>query len=461
MAYDPNKKERASDNPYDAVVGGGRAEARGDGPPQAASAQALEGGNAGPTASGHVNFDQIFNANLGTSKREAGKIQQGAERKGQAVQGGVTGLQGQFDAATRTGAATPNQAQQNWAWQPNTGVVKPKLISGTSRGDTGTAGATDTDTTSTITERQPGLQPGESMGMGADGKYHRVSYDPNTGERREGPEVSEDQFLDWQDMLDGKRDRPAGPAQNPGVGGLTGPGGQGHLGLGATPEEFQKGIEEGAAQKYGGPGSLSDLDGYDQLLADAAGIQDEAQTLGMGNAGLQARGMNQLDAALVGGAGRKGFEDISQKYGGLKSELQKANEASIPVADAARKQATDAAAAYQALLNERGDFDKRVAADEADVKRINKSNDEAMEGLNDPAQSGSAFPQELDSPEEFGQLYRDFGLSGDDNGRMSDEDYEIFQAIGPLTDEDRAALARMTADERRAWFEQRRKERKV
>lgn len=448
MAYDPNKKERPDENPYDAVVGGGLAQASGN-VPQALSAQPLEGGNAGPTASGHVNFDQIFNANLGTSKREAGKIQQGVENRGQAVQGGITGLQGQFDAATRTGASGPDQSQKNWAWRPNTGVEKPKLISGTSRGDASQG------TTDTITERQQPFGAGESIGKGADGKYHRISYDPDTGERREGPEVSEEEFLEWDDMLDGKRDRPGGPA----------PGANNNNPDQQNPElsdaELRKQIEEGAKQSYGGPGSLSELEGYDQLLRDAAGIQDEAQTLGLGNAGLQARGMNQLDAALVGGAGRKGFEDIAKKYSNSAADLRKANEASIPIADAARKQKADAAAAYQALLNERGDFDKRVAADEADVKRINKANDEAMEGLNDPPKPGGAFPEELDSPEEFGQLYRDFGLSGDDNGRMSDEDYEIFQAIGPLTDEDRAALAKMTASERRAWFEQRRKERKV
>lgn len=393
MAYDRNKNERQSDNPYDDVVGGARAFARGDAP-QASFAQPLEGGNAGPTASGHVNFDQIFNANLDTSKREAGKIQHAAEEKGKAVQSGTSKLQQDFATATRTGAlGGPNGAQQLWASGAKTGVIQPKkVVSSYIASDAAKAAPLPTPKGSDTkqvggyeiyvgnpfdkqnerpeggpqsgeTVRNEGLDSGDFLYKDRDGNTRRASYDAD-GNMVEGPVLSPEEVAAWQaQFLAGKE--------------------QGGAPSGPTPDEIRRQVEAGAAQEYGGPGSLSDLDPYDQLLRDAIAAQDEAQSLGQGNAGLEARGLNQLDAALLGGAGRRGFEDIARNYGGVKSTLQQANAASKGIADAERTRREQDAEAYQALLDE---YEGRVSTDQAKADARAKKN----EAVSDKAKKRAA-----------------------------------------------------------------------
>jgi hypothetical protein len=58
-------------------------------------------GNSGPSVTGFVNFDRIYNANEATAKRDAGKMSTQAQTAAQKAQGGLAGLQGQFSSQSK------------------------------------------------------------------------------------------------------------------------------------------------------------------------------------------------------------------------------------------------------------------------------------------------------------------------------------------------------------------------
>ena len=223
---------------------------------------ALANSSSGPTASGHVNFDQIYNANAGTSARKASQLQGMAGAKGMAARTGMQAASNQFGQMARAGTVQgPTGAQQAFA------------ASG--------AGST---------QANPNV--------------------PNVGQQAANPR---------------------GPN---------------------TSDPMYQQLQAGAAGQYSGPDSLSDMGVYEKLLKDAGEAQDLSTSLASGNEGIQAQGLNQLDAALVGGAGRRGFAELGKQYGNLKGDLDKANQDSIGVADAAKQKSADAAAAYRALLED-------------------------------------------------------------------------------------------------------------
>lgn len=126
MAYQEKKpKDRADTlgadqrpNPYDAMTGPTLQTApvgfspdfsgvTGAQPP----AGALPGSSGGPSATGHVNFDQVYNANAGVAQRESEKARSAAEGKAKAAQQGLTGAQNQFQGAVKAGSVASPTAQ--------------------------------------------------------------------------------------------------------------------------------------------------------------------------------------------------------------------------------------------------------------------------------------------------------------------------------------------------------------
>lgn len=119
MAYDANKPKNRKNgdpegNPYESMLGGGSSGSIAS-PPRAttmspdyaasqapASPEMMNAG--GPTATGHVNFDQLYNANAGVAQRESAQRANAAEAAGQKAVAGRTGAQQGFQQAQRTGA---------------------------------------------------------------------------------------------------------------------------------------------------------------------------------------------------------------------------------------------------------------------------------------------------------------------------------------------------------------------
>lgn len=447
MAYDPKQREE-KENPYAALAGHDVGSPIPDSMrPATASAAPLPGGEAGPTSTGHVNFDQIYNANAGTAAREANKLQTSARMQGQAVRTGVMGAQDQFGQAVRTGAmGGPNQSQQNWAKYGKTGSdpLQQKQVTSAAQGDAVT---------------------------GKQGAY------TETGQGLASPSY-EDMIAQGWKLENGTWYPPGGASGNPD-----------DLNPELSDEALKQQVEAGAGQTYGGPNALSDLGQYEQLLQDATAAQDNANALGKGNAGLQAKGLNQLDAALLGASGRRGFEDIAKDQSNLKGELGAANLASMGVADAEKKQREQDAAAYQGLL---GEYGGRVASDQAEVDKMNKRSDQVIangtaadEGRkkfkeymgaarNESSDTLSNVRNQLHdvanmiSPSEWiaegvgGQGLVDFGTNGlspmssNNKGNVSDvwteDDYDVWAS---MSDEDWAEFAHRNDKGKREFIDER------
>jgi hypothetical protein len=136
MAYVP-KKQRPDDeqnrpdrNPYDALTSGGTALS--GAPlsstpsltgPGATTAGAMANANpgpdrmadSGPTATGYVNFDRLYNANAGVADREAKSRQASTASKAGAAQAGLAGAQGKFNAGL-TGSANGGPSADDAAY---------------------------------------------------------------------------------------------------------------------------------------------------------------------------------------------------------------------------------------------------------------------------------------------------------------------------------------------------------
>lgn len=142
-------------------------------------------------------------------------------------------------------------------------------------------------------------------------------------------------------------------------------------------------------QTYTGPDSLSGVASYQDLAkktADAqakvggTGTEGGLQTLlkdQYGSNGDYSKGANSMDAALVGATGRKQFENLRSKYGGLTQALEGANTASAGVANAARTSTAAAATRYgaDADAEDKRKADASAKAD-ADATRQHQEADE-------------------------------------------------------------------------------------
>lgn len=123
---------------------------------------------------------------------------------------------------------------------------------------------------------------------------------------------------------------------------------------------------------YGGPSSMADQRGFQDLTqkvsqaqgrVDASGTGYGRQALmqdSFGKSGQYTPGQSAFDSAMVGGVGGRRFHELSQKYGGLRGELDAANKAS---GDLAANAAANAETAKQSWLT--GETQKRAAEEAA------------------------------------------------------------------------------------------------
>jgi hypothetical protein len=271
----------------------------------------------------------------------------------------------------------------------------------------------------------------------------------------------------WAQYGDGVQEAPIRPAPGTEI-------------LQPSNSDIQNEITAGANNAgYGGPNALSALDAYGQLTQDTGAAQQGIGAL-QSNEGLQGLGMNQTDAALLGGAGRSQFAKLGDQYGGLQKDLDSANTASIGQADAARSQTDAAKAAYQGLLDQRAQTDQ-AATDKA------KSDADAVQaaigaaGGIDPLGGGVKYPGLHDTKTDssghtvWGDDVNDNFLKqvgyGDDfnkasdisgpmpkdfskwfNVSMTDADY----VVGNMTETDWAkyqTAAKSGPDAMKAWFD--------
>lgn len=114
MAFDANKRDQrsatedgwkgsahANRNPYESLASDAAPSPSATGAPGAS--ESFRPGYSGGTATGHVNFGDIYNANAGTAQREAGRLQNNVQQKAQKAQQGLAGAQSAFGEQVRTG----------------------------------------------------------------------------------------------------------------------------------------------------------------------------------------------------------------------------------------------------------------------------------------------------------------------------------------------------------------------
>lgn len=387
----------------------------------------------GKTATGFVNFGDVYQANAGAAQQGTKGLQTSAQQQGQKAVNGRTGAEGQFENATRTGSVqAPTQGQQDWAKWGSTGVVQPKKVTGAqfNANDDKSHNGTTTQQQS-VTEQNQGLNGGEQPLIGDGGV----------------PVVAPSQSYD-----------------------------QSH----ASDEEAA--VRAGAAGSYTGPNSLSDMQQYGQLAQDSAAAQDYATALASGNQGLEGMGMNATDAALLGAAGRPGFTRAGQQYGHLSSQLADANTQSQGIANSARSQSDADTAQYQGLLDEYGG---RQSADQSQADAANSQSDAIVQNAHNRADQKGAYGDYLANKDQFRDTLHTIARATDATddidgggtglvakstnaispqsatnegnvwGGWHDDDADVWSS---MSGSDWGAFNGMSDEQKRQWIEQRKKQ---
>lgn len=250
----------------------------------------------GPTTTGHVNFDSIYNANSGTAANMANQIGNQVQGDVQGAKKGLANMQQQYLQATNAGAGHgPTGDQIAWARGQAGGSTAPA--------QTNPVGQKLTSTIGPQTQESPGLQSSPTRNAKA----------PNRDSAMQAPNGDQS---------------------------------------GA--------IQAGAAQKYGGPNNLQQMNGYGGLLdqytkanAELGAVGSNSGLQGMfdqQNAGPYIEGGSKLNAALTGQAGRPDFAKLQQMNQGFGNQLGSAVENSQGISAAAKNKSQQNAQAYQGLL---------------------------------------------------------------------------------------------------------------
>lgn len=449
MAYDTNNREKDDGTePYQALTQepAGMTASAASTPSLPGQAGASGPQGVGKTATGFVNFGDVYQANAGAAEQGAKRLQTSAQQKAGTFQQGLTGAARGFNDQVHTGSQTgPTQQQQDWAKYGQTGVQHGKVVTGAQLNPDDGKAHTGAHQQQSVTEQQQGLEGGEQPLIG---NPDLPPGDPNQTSVEAPSQV-----------YDRENDAAAQAAQ-------------------------EAAVRSGAAGGYSGPDSLSsDSDAYLKLATEAADAQDYATALGSGNQGLEGMGMNATDAAMLGAAGRPDFARLAQRYGNMKGELEQVNNVSQQTANDARQQSQDAASAYQSLLdqhegrktdeqaqedaaqqrsdaiygNAQGDADKKAAFQ--DYLHGGTEGDHARNTIHD---IGKAI-----SPSEW--VTGDAGLvnlgtnaispmsstnTGNVWGGWSDSDGDVW---GSMTDSDWADFAKLSDAGKHQWIEERRK----
>lgn len=254
------------------------------------------------TSSGFISFDRVMAANKDAAKKSAEKVAGGLAQKGQQARQGV------------------QQASQAFGQQVQAGMP---------------------------TYLQPGVP--QKPAQQSTGKAAADPYAPVAQQQAKGVATP-------QSPQQAKGSAPSGYAVGTG---------QGYL----SPEQ----AAQMAQAKYTGPEAMSDSAGWEDLLGSSREAQRQAAMTGQrdalgglqGDAGLQtlleeqvsgpySKGESRFDAALLGRAGRRDFDALSDEYGDLLGETQRADEASRAMAGEARGRVESEAAQAKAALDKYG-----------------------------------------------------------------------------------------------------------
>lgn len=380
MAYEVKPKESSQQNHqlederrnnagiYDSVV-------YGDFNPSASSA--AMGGAGGPTPTGHINFDQLYNANAGVAAREATQLQAGAAKKAQDARYGLLGAQRQFNQQSRTGTVgDPTAQQRQWAAHGDTGVRTGKVVQSahfTPSGQTNVYGPTKhLNLPKNDIEGAVVLHSGaRGVADVADKKQDDVlaanADDTNhVTESNEGLTSSVTRYSGGDTPDDPTDDAFYDTSNDPAL---------------------EAAVRSGAAGEYTGPDSLADLSVYNKLLSDTVATSDEINAL-QGNAGISGMVGGPLNGALIGAAGRPGFSKLKSQYGDLNKTFDDATVASARQADIARGASSNAAKAYQDLLDE---YEGRQGTEQKAAAEVKGKSDQVIKKAHLTAQQKSAF----------------------------------------------------------------------
>lgn len=245
-----------------------------------------------------------------------------------------------------------------------------------------------------------------------------------------------------------------------------------------TESEWRSNLEAGANKGYTGPDALSGMDEYLKLAQDTEAAQQAINN--------PTTGLNQMDAALLGAAGRPRYAELQQQYGNLKGDLDAANTASAAQGKAAADASKTGENEYSRLLS---DYDTEKAREAAyaaahqtppapsvgpggvatlgqaadstagqDFSHVGTQEyeDQAKTDLN-PATYGARSD---DANYNMG-LYKTFsGTSNDDaiqrsQGATWNEKFHnwVESQVGPVTPAEWSDLESMTPEQQKAWFD--------
>lgn len=273
---------------------------------------AAPSGVAGDSGSSFVNWERYQNANRDSAQNSANTVADSVQGTANTAAGGLSGLINQFNegvgAATGSGPTPGAQVQTAMG-----GVV------------TSAPGASRTPA------------PGQMNGGGQNPAPAPVAQTPN---RSSGG------------LSDPNAPAPAQPTTPAAGGPLT-----------------REDLVTGSQQQYRGPTSLAQTPGFDAVTGQITNAASQVNALGTkdGLGGLLAKnfgsgqvgsGANELDSALLGGAGRSRFGEITKGYGDLESRVGRAVGDSEALADKAKTSTDTAAGRYKSLLEE---FDAKTA----------------------------------------------------------------------------------------------------
>lgn len=352
------------------------------GMPTGYSAAPMAGGNSGPTATGFVNFDRLYNANAGAAQR--GAIQQGnaAEQKARQAKTDLGGLQSKFNAA-EVAPNMPTQQEQDWAKFGGTGVDEGKRTTAAYDPIQGLSPTSGADSPGVFDVLDTKLRGGEVAPTGkgrergfaeTDDQYtaRMKAMDAATKGGTQGYNTEEQEGLSsgGVNRLSSADDLAA--AQRAGYGTTTDP---------AT----EAAVRAAAGKQFTNPyDALSSMDEYSKLAQDTEAAQQGVNTLpNEGKSG------NSIDQDLMGASGRPAFHDMQNRYGNIKGALDKANTDSSWDAKATQGRADASHNAYSSLLK---DFDSRRAADQG---RAQGNEDASNATLNEAQQLHDANAQNV------------------------------------------------------------------
>lgn len=337
-------------------------------------------GGSAPVTGGFVNFDRMLGLNQEKVGRGANEVQQGVQGKVNAAGDAASGVHGAFRAAVTKGSNRYIQSnvpgskvndREGYVLTPNNDSNVNGALGSTTRTEPGLAAQ----------GTKPNPQEYAQQAEAAAAPQPSATMNPNG-------------LLSGFRSVDGYGRKPAAGVQTPVVRGQTAP-------------QTREDLAGAAGRGYGGPETLSDMDGY--AAAQKAAGQADTALAGLGSAGGLAgllgyqtpmggelSGNAALDAGLLQGSAGGKFAELRKRYGNFSNDLTGANAASAGIAQQGKNNTANAQAAYGRDL---GAYD----ANEASVAAQNKSQTDELQRRYDSKKN------EQDVEREGGQYLDEHG----------------------------------------------------